>query len=454
MNAVREALREAGFDAGAVADAVGSSPVAEAVSVHARRADGDGRIALVRLFMLGETVRETSLPVPAAELEAAGLVERDGELVTARLRLAPFDDLLIAHDDDRDGSPTHVTGVNNASRTLASLTVRLPVAQALDVGTGCGIQALLAAEHAETVVAVDVNERALDYARLNASLNDASIDIRPGSWFEPVEGESFDLIVANPPFVISPDSVYVFRDSGLGLDAISREVVRGAAEHLAENGFATVLCNWVCRESGETWQPLEAWVEGTGCDALLLALRPVEPFHYASGWNEPLRRDTAAFSDTVERWLDYYESEGIEAIGIGAVVLRKRSGSNWIRGHDLERGPAGAAGGHVLRLFEAVDREDELAADDALLGHRFRLVPHRLDQTLSYREGYELSGVTITPTDGVGLVGTVDPEVLPVLFTLDTQRSLGEIAAEVEVAPPLAASTFRRLFELGFVEAV
>lgn len=81
-------------------------------------------------------------------------------------------------------------------------------------------------------------------------------------------------------------------------------------------------------------------------------------------------------------------------------------------------------------------------------------MPHRLDQTLSYREGYELSGVTITPTDGVGLVGTVDPEVLPVLFTLDTQRSLGEIAAEVEVAPPLAASTFRRLFELGFVEAV
>jgi len=120
-------------------------------------------------------------------------------------------------------------------------------------------------------VATDVNGRALDYARLNAGLNGLEVDLRHGSWFEPVAGESFDLILSNPPFVISPDSSYVFRDSSLPGDAVSRDVVRGAAGHLRAGGHATILCNWICRSRDETWQPLEEWVDGTGYDALLLA---------------------------------------------------------------------------------------------------------------------------------------------------------------------------------------
>jgi Methylase of polypeptide chain release factors len=54
--------------------------------------------------------------------------------------------------------------VHRPSVTLASLTVRRDVASALDVGTGCGVQALLAAKHAERVVATDINERALAFA--------------------------------------------------------------------------------------------------------------------------------------------------------------------------------------------------------------------------------------------------------------------------------------------------
>src|SRR6185295_16402497 len=131
------------------------------------------------------------------------------------VRLVPHGVLLVASDlpDDEGLHPDHVAGMHRPSVTLADLTVRRHVARALDMGTGCGIQALLAAQHAELVVATDVNERALAFADLNAALNDLdNVETRAGSFFEPVEGETFELVVSNPPYVISPEIAYVFRD--------------------------------------------------------------------------------------------------------------------------------------------------------------------------------------------------------------------------------------------------
>src|SRR5262249_38412620 len=159
---------------------------------------------------------------------------------------------------------------------------------------GCGAQALLAARHAATVVATDVNDRALGFAGLNGRLNGVELDVRAGSFFEPVQRERFDLIVSNPPFVISPDSTYVFRDSGLEGDAGAGEGGRGAPRPLRGGGLATVLGTGIGREPGKPWQPLGGWVEDPSCDPLFLAHEPVEPFSYAVPWNEPLRGDPAA----------------------------------------------------------------------------------------------------------------------------------------------------------------
>ena len=96
-------------------------------------------------------------------------------------------------------------GVGHASISLARATKRTPVGTLLDLGTGCGVQALHLATHVREVVATDVNERALWITRLNAELNGSEgIDVRDGSLFDPVAGEQYDLVVTNPPFVISP----------------------------------------------------------------------------------------------------------------------------------------------------------------------------------------------------------------------------------------------------------
>jgi SAM-dependent methyltransferase len=447
MSDVRRALAEAGFDENAVAEAVREAPFGEAAPLAIRRRAEP----LLQLFLLGDAVPSELLPVEARTLEAAGLIERDGDRVRPAVRLFPYEDLLIANDlDDRAEAGDYVPGVTNASRTLAALTIRRNVGRALDLGTGCGLQALLLTRHAETVVATDLNPRALEYVRLNAQLNGRSLETAAGNWFEPVANALFDLIAANPPFVISPDNRLLYRDSELGGEEVCRLLVRGAAARLRQDGHATVLCNWVRRSGGEPWAPLADWVTGTGCDALLLANRPVDPFRYAAQWNEPLLRDRAAFDRAVERWLEYYEREGIGAIGVGAVVLRRRDGDNWLRGYELLMPATGAAGRQLQRLFAAADRP---LTDDDLLRTRFRLVEgHRLDQTLTYRGVYDPATVRMTLADGVGLVGLVDAATVEVLFAVDPCQELGRTIADLGAKPTEVLPTVRRLYEGGFLE--
>lgn len=449
MRDVRSMLAEAGFDDDAVRATIGSVPIPAAAPLQARRIH-EPRAALVRLFVLGESVPAAELPIDLEPLERAGLVKRDGGAVSPLVRLTPYAGMVFAHDEDAGADSEFVTGINNATRTLAALTIRKNVERALDLGTGCGVQALLATRHAQEVVATDVNPRALQYTELNCRLNSRRLDLRAGNLFEPVADEQFDLIVSNPPYVISPDTDYVFRDSGLSRDLMCRAVVRGAAERLRPGGYATILCNWICRTPEETWQPLVEWVDGTRCDALLLAHGPIDPFSYAVRWNEPLAKDARAFSTAVDRWLAHYDDEGITAIGFGSIVLRRGDTDPWIRGLDLRRPPVGDAGPHVLRLFAATDNPLPADITDARLA---LVAPHRLDQTLRYRTGYELATVTMSLEEGVGTVAQVDARALPILFALDGASSIGEalVGADEEEAA-VAEATFRELYDLGLLE--
>ena len=161
MEALGAQLRQAGLDELVLAELFGSAWTSEEVPlVLDRYGADDPRAPLVRLFVLGEPVPASSLPIPVDPLIAAGLVELIDGRAVALVRLAPFAGLLVAHDPAR-ADPDVVTGVNAASRTLATLTVRRPVERALDLGTGSGVEALLATRHAEHVVATDVNPRAL-----------------------------------------------------------------------------------------------------------------------------------------------------------------------------------------------------------------------------------------------------------------------------------------------------
>jgi hypothetical protein len=203
----------------------------------------------------------------------------------------------------------------------------------------------------------------------------------------------------------------------------------------------------------ETWQPIMPWVEGLSCDTMLISHGVIAPLRYAARWNEPLRKDPAAYAAAVSRWLDYYDREGVSGIGIGAVVLRGRDGPGWVRGLDAPRPATGAAGEHIVRLFEATDRLAGLERDDELLDDRLSLVRgHRLDQSLVFDAEYEIADVTMSLAEGIGLAAAIEPEVLPLLFELAPGRTARDAAAAAGVPAADAVPTIRRLLELGLLD--
>src|SRR5262249_10867861 len=147
----------------------------------------------------------------------------------------------------------HVLGVGNAATTLAGATIRQTVRSALDIGTGCGVQALELSEQAASVTATDLSPRALRFAATTAVLNGLSWELLAGDLVAPVAGRRFDLVVSNPPFVTGPGTTrYTYRDSGRPGDGICAELAATAGDVLTEGGTMQFLANWV-HVVGEDW---------------------------------------------------------------------------------------------------------------------------------------------------------------------------------------------------------
>jgi len=153
---------------------------------------------------------------------------------------------------------------------LAQLTPREAVATTVDIGTGCGVQALDASRHSDRVVATDLSRRALRLAALSAGLSDVNIELRAGSLLEPVADLTADLVVSNPPFVVSPAGTHTYRDGGLPLDGVCARLVGEAPKLLNPLGDLVLLANWVHIRDGDWRDRVGGWLPGHGVDALVV----------------------------------------------------------------------------------------------------------------------------------------------------------------------------------------
>jgi SAM-dependent methyltransferase len=478
--ALRDALRAAEFTVERAEAELGTHELTGRSTdriVYRRRLRDKGSFgALARLFLLGDEVKRSELESALGALGVQGLAllglcDVNGSAVRATVMLIPHGDYYIACDSTApvgvDTPFDYVPGVQAPSVTLAKLAVRSRAGSALDLGTGSGLQALLAAKHSRSVVATDVNQRALTFARFNARLNDLSnIEFRHGATFEPVVGEQFDLIVSNPPYVISPEYRYSYRDSDIPGDELCRQIVEEVPSHLKEAGFAHVLVSWTHPAGGDWHAPLREWVSGSGCDAWLLRYRTADPLDHAGGWLRPIgERDPVAFRTGLDSWLAYLRDRGIEAVSYGAIVLRRRqAGRNWVRTQDLPSEGLDSASEQTLRVFAGNDLLSELD-EKALLEERLRLTPqHRLRQELGVSDGsFQVRQVMLDLTDGLCLTVGLDRYTMLLLPHLDGRRSLAraleDAAAGSELTDeaqqqyvPAALPVIRRLLELGFLE--
>lgn len=315
----------------------------------ARGGQGDLSV-LARLFVLWDEVStaEVARALPTVGVDGLvrlGLVEEREEKVRGLVQLQPHEAVTsqaefnwwIASDLGEGLTGTaprrdHVLGIGGATRALLQLTPRDRVDSVLDLGTGCGVLAMYATTHANRVVATDLSGRALDFARFNFALNELDIETREGSLYDPVEGEQFDLIMSNPPFVITPDSLrgaglVEYRDGGRKGDDLMKEVVTRAADHLKPDGRALLLGNWEI--SGQWDSHPRAWLEAAGLNGWVVQREQLDPAQYVEMWMRDngarLAMSPAEYEEAFALWIADFERRGVQAVGLGMVALERGS---------------------------------------------------------------------------------------------------------------------------------
>ena len=445
------ALRSADYSARGVRSAIGSGAAvsvspAEVPAVQSRLDRGSPRRTLIELFLLGVEVptpdAEAALaPMPLTSAITAGLIEPRGSVVRARIRVLPYEDLLVACDRDPelDGrlEPDHVGGIHASSLLLARITPRRRVERALDIGCGCGIQALLLARHAREVVATDVNPRALDFGRLNAKLNGIeNISWRLGDGVEPVRGERFDLVVSNPPYVIAPRPRFTFRESPLPGDAFCERLVRAVPGVLNDEGVACLLASWIVAP-GEPWpQRPEEWTVAGERGRLLLHVETVAASDNAVRWAVPPGSISGATAASLVReWLEYYCSNEIVSIAYGAVILHPSPALTRV---ELAATPGPDAPAHVERIIDG-HRLLGRGSRETMLDAVLELAPrHRLDWTLGAEDGsWQLRRSQLSIGGGLGLGVELDRATAQVLAKLDGRHTLRELLVDAPRDAPL-----------------
>jgi methylase of polypeptide subunit release factors len=402
----------------------------------ARRTDSDDALdTMIRLFLLQRAVPETlvSKAFPDIDLVALGILERSGSDVKALLDIRPFAederewwvvaDLTPGLDGRREPMRSdYVLGIAPASLSLIHLTVPIKAEKALDIGTGCGIQSLHLADRVNQLTATDVNPRALQLAQATAALNGIDLDLRDGSLYEPVRGERFDLIVSNPPYVISPPGGgLTYRETEFTGDGVVEQLVRQAPEHLTDGGWCQLLANWTCVR-GEDWQErIATWTADRS--AWAVQREQLDPSEYVELWlRDAGLHGTPQYTTRYDEWTRYLDEQNVEAIGMGWITLHNVEGSldaeSWP--YEIER----PIGPHVLHRFE---RREGLPAD--LTALHLRVAADVVQETTGQPGAEDPATIVLRRQRGMRRAEQVDTVLAGFVGACDGELNTGQILA-------------------------
>jgi predicted RNA methylase len=425
---------------------------------------------LLRWFWMGcaqhgSQVRDAVPEDLLSLLLESGLIELKEDWFVGGAMLLPVDGFLVASDYP-SAFETHqaelVLWPNPTSKFLNKFAVRRHSRATLDLGTGSGILSLGAARHSDIVVATDLNARAALFAQFNARLNDINnIEVLTGDCFAPVSDRSFDLILSNPPFFITPQTDYLFCDNSMELDGLCRRLVKEAPSHLNEGGYMQMLCEWA-QIKGQPWEErIAEWLEGTGCDAWVMKGLTQDPAEYAQHRIRETSQDSTNDAVQYDGYMNYYRQRGVEAIHDGLVVMRRRSGSNWVRIEEVPKTPTGDLGELIVSTFAAHDLVRAMDEDEQLLAIRPMLSPNvRLEQICDQAGGqWRAKSLTLRLISGFPFHLTVQPLVAEFLATCDGTRTAEEAIqgfaatanAPLETVRRECLAMIRKLIERGFI---
>jgi hypothetical protein len=209
------------------------------------------------------------------------------------------------------------------SYTLARATMRKPVRRTLDLCTGSGVHAIIAAGHSEEVIGVDINARAINFSRFNSIFNGVkNARFVQGDLLEPVRGEKFDLILANPPFVPSPEVKVYFRDGGATGEDPLRKILEKLDDYLTDQGVCQIFTLLVFQEGQDYLQKLTRYLGKEHFDILVLSTNTIDTEYFVID-------QMSGFSTFIEyrkklvEWLKGYYDNKINKLADGVITISR-----------------------------------------------------------------------------------------------------------------------------------
>ena len=399
---------------------------------------------LVRLFLFGlaQPVGVVSAAFPADVvaflIETGMAAERDGEFVPL-VMLRTTKEYVVAADPayrmHPEPAPDLILWPNQTTELLQNFSLREPCGATLDFGAGCGVISVFAAPFSERVVATDLNPRTAEFVEFNSWLNGSgNIECRIGDGFEPVADRTFDRILANPPFFVTPSSGVLYCENPLELDGFCRRVAREGAQHLNEGGFLQMTLEWV-QVKGQAWQErLAEWADSTGCDLWVLRTYAGPPTAYAhQRYRDLYAESPERATEKFEQGIAYYRERQVEEVHGGLLALRRRSGRNWMRFEEGRVQPGHAFGDLIRDLFATQDVLSAGLDAEGWMAVRPRLCDAaRIEQQLSISGGHWVRNSFKLYLDH-SLPGSlaIDPQIADFLAMCDGRRPLGELAGEL-----------------------
>lgn len=288
------------------------------------------------------TLFERERPVPRPELDAAFGVDQTRSLIDLGLvrsvhdrceplaRIDRTGRLFIASDlRQRRWQADFVVGPGPASFLLARFIHARRRETALDLGCGSGILSLVLAARGASVLGLDINPRAVGYSRFNAAVNGRrDIVAELGDFLsQAADGQldgRFDVVVANPPFVLAPARQLVYRDRPLPGDEVGRRTVERVVRALAAGGRGYLLTNWINRGEADWSAPVRRWIDPLGVDAFVVRVGDHSPEAYAAAWNRDVSDPDRG--RVVAAWTNTLRAEGVARVHAGVIALGRALG--------------------------------------------------------------------------------------------------------------------------------
>ncbi len=284
---------------------------------------------LIKFFLLNQFLtKQEAVQIFSPEMlrfcTDVGLMGVDTEGFYSRVDLFPCLDGYFASDHRFTTiyGPGHVYPPGLDSYTLARGMIRERAESTLDLCTGNGIQAIIASRHSERVTGIDINPRAINFARFNALLNQTdNITFIEGNLYDPVENEKFDRILTNPPFIPAPHQKACSHDDEKSGEVVLQRMIEGVPRHLNDDGYAQAATILLFNEGIDYINKLKGWLKNAPVQLLTAANRYRDVETYISGYIH-MGKDFDEYSDELIEWFNSYRKNKVFKLADGIISIK------------------------------------------------------------------------------------------------------------------------------------